>query len=352
MLLTYFAIRLKGFIYILLLFLFAEKNLSAQDSVIQSQTEISNRNDTIIPQVDTSAPQAVIQREQPVVQVETIQNNVLATDTVKIDSIIIAVPYLISDSLMSVIDTAKHTVEWKEPATSVFKPEPPGKILIKNSGRQPQWIFVLLILQLLVLIYLKTSYFKRIEEYIRAYFNVNLSQQLFRDQESVLSFQVIVMMLNFLMSCSMLIYLFIDYYFQPAYINSFAVFLQIIIGVTIIYSAKYAGYLSLQNVFPFSDEISLFSFNYFLNQKLVGVVLIPFIYTAAYGTMPISKYFLFISALLFLLSIGIRSFKGILIGAKHLRKNPFHFLLYICTFEIAPLLILIKWLQTLANGQN
>jgi len=327
--------------------------VQCQDTIVENQTPSSTPLDSSAEQTEPETENLIetitessATHSEPVIHVAS------GGEVTEEDSAIIAVPYFISDSLMQVMDTVKHTVEWKKTTPSGFIPESPGKIIIKDSGRKPQWIFVWFILQLLILIYLKTSYLKRMEEYFKAYFNINLSQQLFRDQESVLSFQVIVVMLNFLLSCSLLIYLLADYFFNPAFSNPSSVILQIFLAVTIIYSAKYAGYLFLENVFPFQDEISLFSFNYFMNQKLLGVLLIPFIYAAAYSELSISKYFLFISAALFLLSLVIRAAKGILIGAKYLRKTAFHFLIYICTFEIAPLLILIKWLQTMANGQN
>ena len=269
------------------------------------------------------------------------------------DTSVITTPYIISDSVLYLLDTIKHSATWQQSPPSVFKPQLPGNINFKKQTRQPRWIFTLLMLQLMALIYLKATFFKRIEEYLKAYFNINLSQQLFRDYEPALSLQAIVFMFNFLASCALLIYLLINYFFHPTYNNSFFIFIQIFIGVAVVYAVKYSGYLIIGKIFPFKEDISLFSFNYFLNQKLLGVILIPFIYASVYMGYYYTKFFLIASVLLFLISIGIRSIKGMLIGIKYLRQNAFHFLLYICTFEIAPLMILIRWLHTLANnGHN
>jgi hypothetical protein len=268
------------------------------------------------------------------------------------NSIIIAIPYAVSESIRSLLDTVKQKAEWQNSPSSAFKKQEPGTILLRKYQNKPRWIFGLLLFQLCILIYLKITYFKKTEESFRAYFNINLSQQLFRDQESSLSFQTIIMMINFLFTASLIIYFLIEHYFHLENANTFLIFLQILMVVSVAYFAKYAGFVLIGKIFPFNEEISLFRFNYFLNQKLTGVALIPFVYAAAYSWHPFSQWFLIVSVILFLFSIGIRSIKGLLIGMKFLQQNAFHFLLYICTFEIAPLMILIKWLQLLASGQN
>jgi hypothetical protein len=345
---------MKSTFYILLLLFFSEK-IIAQDSVSAKEDSITTQ------QIDSFAIQVVAKPDtqiNPVVIRQEITSEIIhepipaITQEIKNDTFIYTMQYVLADSILRLLDTTRHTVPHQSSQSGSLLPEQPGKIIYRKPDSRPYWIFALFVLQLFVLIYLKVAYLKRMEEYVKAYFNLNLSQQLFREQEAVLSFQVLIMMFNFLLSCSLLIYVMVDYFLHPEYANPLLIFLQIFLAVAIIYAAKYFGYRTIEIIFPFTEEMNFFRFTYFMNQKLLGVVLIPFIYAAVYSEVGAAKFFLFASAGLFLFSIVIRSIKGLMIGAKFLRQNTFHFLLYICTFEIAPLIILMKWLQILAGGQS
>ncbi len=276
-----------------------------------------------------------------------------AVDTTSVpDSAVFAIPYFVSDSILNLMDTVVATAEWQESPPSVFAAQAAGRIIANPARKHPQWLFIIFVLQLLVLIYVKATGLKNLEDSLKAYFNTNLSQQLFREQESAISFSVLLQMMNFIISCSVLLYLFIDYFFQPNVADSLKIGSAIFLFTAVVYFLKYIAYKALSYVFPFSEDLDLFRFNYFLNQKLLGMLLIPFIYAAAYSPNPYSAYFLLASAIIFVSTILIRSFKGLIIGSAYLRKHTFHFLLYICTFEIAPVLILVKWLQLTGYGQN
>lgn len=271
---------------------------------------------------------------------------------VKKDSIIVAIPYFIPDSIIQMmLDTTKHIAKWQPSPPSIYINHEAGKIFLNKKQESPIWLFILFIIQLLILAYLKMSSLKNIEDSLKAYFNLNLAQQLLREQEGVITISGILQVLNFLISISILAFLAIQFYFNVSQYNSFYLYSIIFIAITIIYFLKYSGYKLISYVFPFADEVNNFRFNYFLNQKLLGFALMPLIYASAYNMGYWAKFFLIAALALFIVSVIVRSAKGIIIGLKQLQKNTFHFLLYICAFEIAPILILLKWLHMVGYGQ-
>lgn len=272
--------------------------------------------------------------------------------TATIDSMVFSIPYTISDSILKLMDTVVATAEWRESPPSAFAAQAAGRIITNPARKHPQWLFIIFVLQLLVLIYVKATGLKNLEDSFKAYFNTNLSQQLFREQESAISFSALLQMMNFIISSTVLLYLFVDYFFQPNLADSIKIGTIIFLFTATIYFMKYAGYKVISYIFPFSEDIDLFRFNFFLNQKLLGMLLIPFIYVAAYSPDPYNNYFLLVSVIIFASTILVRSVKGLVIGSAYLSKHAFHFLLYICTFEIAPVLILVKWLQLIGYGQD
>jgi len=318
-----FFVSVKFIVYLYLVFLFQQVNAQNNDSIDNTIFDTTERMNTFD------------------------SDSLIASDT-----FVFKVPFVIPDSILQLaIDTATQTAKWQASPESIYKSQQAGKIISNQNNKKPNWLFFLFVLQVLILIYLKITSYKNIEDSLKAYFNINLSQQLFREQENNISFGSFIQMINFLFSCALLIYLIVEYYFLPTFTSSINIALAILLFVTLVYLLKYIGYKFLAFVFPFSEEVSVFRFSYFLNQKLLGIFLIPFIYAAAYNSGYWGNFFLTVAIMLFLITILIRTGKGILISMKMIRKNLFHFLLYICAFEIAPVLILLKWLQMLGYGQ-
>ncbi|MFN3939868.1 MAG: DUF4271 domain-containing protein [Chitinophagales bacterium] len=65
---------------------------------------------------------------------------------------------------------------------------------------------------------------------------------------------------------------------------------------------------------------------------------------------PLSNWAFFTAIGVLLLVYALRVVKGIRIGARFARFRLFYFLLYLCAFEIAPLLIIVKVIRTWASN--
>lgn len=85
-----------------------------------------------------------------------------------------------------------------------------------------------------------------------------------------------------------------------------------------------------------------FSFSIFLALK--GIVLIPFNILLGVMDGPVVIWLLYGGAALFLLLALIRFLQGFRIIVKIFKNNVFHFFLYLCTLEIIPFAILVKFI--------
>lgn len=227
------------------------------------------------------------------------------------------------------------------------------EVSIRNYERHKPWLFVVFMLQLVLLVVVRLIFEKNVAEQIRAYFNINLSQQLHRDQETSLPFSSLVLNLNGFISYGMLTYL--TLFYLPGWddLYRFKLLGSLVLVATVVFSGKYLLARFIAHVFPFTDELSLYNFNFFLNHQLVGVLLIPLNMVIAYAVAPTDYYALWVSWGLIVLSYMLLAVKGFSIGGKYFRLYKFHFILYICTLEIAPLLIILKVFQQLAlNNQH
>ena len=203
------------------------------------------------------------------------------------------------------------------------------------------WIFLLLTFQFIVVVYIRVAFYKSMEDSIKAYFNINLSQQLYREQEPSQPFSAFLLNVNFIISMSLFTYLLVLYFLHPS-INPLLLLTEIIGGISGLYMGKYLLMRFIGAIFPFKEEIDFYAFNFFLNQKLLGVLLIPFNFIIAYSPTSLTGPMIYVSVILLVATLIMRSFRGLMIARNYLALYKFHFFVYICTLEIAPMAIILK----------
>ncbi len=218
----------------------------------------------------------------------------------------------------------------------------PEEINARPSTRQPGWLFIFFLSQFIIIGYLRVAFPKDIELIIKAILNLNISHQLYREQELIMPVSAILYNINFVLSGGITLFLFVDYLGWSSQETPFISLLFFLWAVIVIYSLRYGVLKIISYIFPFSNEANLFNFNFFLIQKLLGLLLVPLNLLIAYGPGGLS----FLSILITLILISIffigRYIKGFTIGRNLMTHYGFYFFVYICTLEIAPMCILVK----------
>jgi hypothetical protein len=136
-------------------------------------------------------------------------------------------------------------------------------------------------------------------------------------------------------------------YMLVAFLNlpvdkNFLLLLGCIILVTILYAGKHMVLQIMSNTFPVEKEANLYSFVTMLVNNLLGLVLIPVNLLVAFAPEPFVGYAIWFGLGAIVLFYLFRMLKGLFISGRYIAQFQFHFFLYLCTAEIAPLLILSK----------
>jgi hypothetical protein len=116
------------------------------------------------------------------------------------------------------------------------------------------------------------------------------------------------------------------------------------IGLAMIYLVKFLSLKFFGWLFNISDTTNAYIFTVFLINKMIGIFLITILVLLAFAQPGIYQAALFVS---FLGVFGLVLYRLILaygLVRNQIRVNPFHFLLYLLAFEIAPLLVIYKLL--------
>lgn len=173
--------------------------------------------------------------------------------------------------------------------------------------------------------------------------NENVAKLSFREYQSGSNLQYYLSYILFIINMSIFVYLLLTSLGgQKNLINLFLSFAAILA----VYLIRHGVLTYMGMIFPLKKEVSFYSFNIFLYNILYGMVLIPINMILILGPQSINKSMLVTGCLIFFIFFIFRQLRGLSIGRSYLKTNQFHFFTYLCSVEIAPILILIKYLMS------
>ena len=202
--------------------------------------------------------------------------------------------------------------------------------------------FSLSILLLGFLAIIMTRFRSEVNDIYRAFLNQNLMSLLYREKGTILRLPYVLLYTLATLSVGTMIFLTTNLFGIKIFDSNFSSLIACIIGIGGIYLGRHTLLLSLSYIFPFKKEINLYSFTISIFNFVIGIVLLPFIIFIAFA--PSNTHTIFLYTALFSVSIIylFRIIRSLLIMNKYLIHNKFHFFMYLCTVEIAPILILLK----------
>ena len=95
-------------------------------------------------------------------------------------------------------------------------------------------------------------------------------------------------------------------------------------------------------VFPIQKETSIYSMTITIFGIILSIILFAANVTIAYAPPQIISTIIYLSFIIIGIVYFFRSIRGLSIASKFLNRNKFHFFIYLCAVEIAPVLILWK----------
>lgn len=115
-------------------------------------------------------------------------------------------------------------------------------------------------------------------------------------------------------------------------------------GIILVFLLKHLILFIIAIIFPVEKEIRAYNFVILIGGILLGLLLTPFNMAIAFGSENLGTIAIWGAFGLIGLIYLIRSFRAVAIASPYLITNRFHFLVYLCTVEIAPIMILVKML--------
>ena len=207
-------------------------------------------------------------------------------------------------------------------------------------------LFYLLVGILFYFALIRVFFEKYFNNLMTLFFRVSLRQQQIREQ--VLQTPLPSLLLNILFIISAGLYAcFLLHYSQiGAGIRFWVLYLYCMLLLGVVYLVKFLVLKFIGWVFSISRATDIYVFIVFLVNKMLGIFLLPFLIIITFSSPGIREIFITISLAMVFVLWSYRVLAAYRPVRNEIKLTPFYFFLYLCAFEIAPLLLIYKVLLT------
>ncbi len=230
---------------------------------------------------------------------------------------------------------------------SAVQPERSLRLEDRRYVRAPGilfWLYMGLFIMLTFLISMGRSLLGLM---IKGMFNDQLTFSLLRNRERSQASPYFLWYLFFFFNAGIWLYLTVNWYTGSVFPGEDPIYLLYFsLGVAGFYALKHLILWLFGEVFDLKKPVKQYSFTINLYNGILGLALFPLNIAISYTVGSPRDFFLYTVFGLLGLSYLLRIARGLWIGLPYLMRHPMHFFLYLCAIELAPVLILWKWLSS------
>jgi len=183
---------------------------------------------------------------------------------------------------------------------------------------------------------------KYLDNLVSIFFRVTMRHQQIREQMLQTPLPSLLLNILFIISASLYSAFIVDHYGLSPFTSVWPMFGYCILAVSVIYLAKFIFLKITGWIFNVSAATDTYIFIVFLVNKMIGVFLLPILVLLAFPKSIIYSGAITISYILLALLFFYRFFISYRPVRNEIKVNRFHFFIYLCAFEIAPLLLIYK----------
>ena len=207
-----------------------------------------------------------------------------------------------------------------------------------------RFIFITVLVMLIMLTLIVTIFRILIEKVWKAFINDNLLNQLLREQGTGITLAYIVLYFMFFINAGVFTFLATKQFGVELAGNNIGGLFICIGGILGFFMAKHALLKIVGFTFPVQREVTAYNFTIIVFNIIIGFFLVPAVLFTAYAPESATKYVVYGTGGLLAAMYLFMSLRGLFIANRFIAWHKFHFLLYLCAVEIAPLLIVAKFL--------
>lgn len=206
-------------------------------------------------------------------------------------------------------------------------------------------LFYILIALLLFCAFLRNSFPKYFYDLFRLFFRTTLKQRQLREQLMQTPLPSLLLNGFFVISGGLYISFLVQHFNLNPFDNFWMLLVYCCLGLSAIYMVKFVGLKLSGWLFKMQDASDSYIFIVFVVNKMIGLFLLPFLILLAFTSGDLYSLALTVSWCLIGGLVVYRLILAYVLIRNQVKVNPFHFFLYFCAFELAPLLLIYKALM-------
>lgn len=229
----------------------------------------------------------------------------------------------------------------KHPFLPFTRPAVQSNIIIRQHDDN-EAIFYFLIGLIFYFACIRLFFDKYLDNLLTLFFRVTMRHQQIREQLLQAPLPSLLLNILFVIASGFYLALLARYYNFDHFGDIWSTFLYAIAFVSSIYLGKYVVLKITGWVFNIGSATDTYTFIVFLVNKMIGIFLLPFIVLMSFPNEHVLPVLIQLSYIMLVLMLSYRFINSFRPIRSEIKVSRFHFFLYLCTFEIAPLLLIYK----------
>jgi hypothetical protein len=203
-------------------------------------------------------------------------------------------------------------------------------------------VFYLLVGILFTFALIRIFFEKYFSNLLTLFFRVSLRQQQIREQVQQAPLPSLLMNGLFIITGGLYAAYLLHYYRFGAALNFWLLYLNCMALLGVIYLVKFLVLKFSGWVFNISRATDTYIFVVFLVNKMLGIFLLPFLILISFSTGTAHEIYITLSVIMVFVFLAYRVLASYRPIRNEIKLTPFYFFMYLCAFEIAPLLLIYK----------
>ncbi|MEO5641960.1 MAG: DUF4271 domain-containing protein [Bacteroidia bacterium] len=202
------------------------------------------------------------------------------------------------------------------------------------------WGAAILFFSFTLIVILRVFDYRKLALLFNGFFRASSVSVMYREEYSITSRISVLLLVNYLLVFPLFIWQVMGYFGAAREgLNGFGMISVIILCV---YLVKIIATRMLGNIFEVKEASSEYVYNILLFNKIIGLVLFPICLLLAYARQIPAEILIWSGIVSWCFILIYRLLRIILIGISNSSVSFFYIILYLCTLEIIPFVVILK----------
>ena len=233
--------------------------------------------------------------------------------------------------------------EPKKDSTPLKPSTPKPTSLLSPEVYSKNFLFWIFLIDFLILAFVVSLSRYVLPNTYQSLLNEGSFRAAYKEQTGWGSFSYLSLYFLFWVNLGVFVFLLTQHFGVHLKYGQFVTFLACIGAVSSVFIIKHIILYFIAAIFPIAKAIHQYNFIIIMSGILIGLILAPLNIFIAYSPSSMTDTLIYAGFAVIIIIYLLRTFRSLSVGAPFLMGNRFHFFLYLCSVELAPIIILLKF---------